>query len=115
MCASFRVDELCVHAHAIGAALGAAFQHVAHPELAANLPGIHGLVFVGESRFARDDETIRKARYVRGQVFRDRIDEVVVLLVATEIGEGQHHDRQSWPTRRAQDFAATRKRRMVIG
>ena len=94
MRARFRIEELGIEAHAIGGALNASFQDIAHAKLAAELPEIDRLVLVGKSRRARDHEGIRDARNVGRQALGDAVGEVVVL-VAAEIGERQHDDRKS--------------------
>src|SRR5262249_34467322 len=55
--ASFSVDQLRVDANTIAAALHAAFEDVAHVELASDLLHVRGLALVGECRVACDDES----------------------------------------------------------
>src|SRR5262249_15093903 len=50
------IDQLPGDAHAISGLSHAAFQYVAHAELARHLLHIDGFAFVGEARIARDDE-----------------------------------------------------------
>ena len=57
MCAAgFGVDQLHVDAHAVSAALYAAFEHVAHVEIAADLLNVSGLALVRKGGVAADDE-----------------------------------------------------------
>ena len=70
----------------------AAFEHVAHAELAADLPDVDRAALVGEGRIARDDEQCRKARECRDDVLDHPVGEVVVQ-VAAEILERQDSDR----------------------
>ena len=55
MVAGGRVDQLRGNAHAIAGLAHAAFEHVAHAELAADLPHVD-VALVGEGRVAGDDE-----------------------------------------------------------
>ena len=48
MAAGLGLDQLHIDAHPIPAALDAAFEHVAHVQLAADLPEVGRLAFVGE-------------------------------------------------------------------
>ena len=54
--ASFSVDQLRVDANTFAATLHAAFEDVAHVELASDLLHVCGLALVGECRVACDDE-----------------------------------------------------------
>ena len=56
MIAVLGVDQLHVDAHAVAAALNAAFQHVADVQLAPDLLQVDRLALVGERRVAGDDE-----------------------------------------------------------
>ena len=50
------LDQLHVDAHAVSAALHAAFEHVAHVEIASNLSEIGRFAFVGKGGTAADDD-----------------------------------------------------------
>src|SRR5438105_8202401 len=50
-----RIDELSSYAYPPGSASHAAFEHVAHAQLAAHLLHVHRPALVGEARVARDD------------------------------------------------------------
>src|SRR5882724_8054741 len=54
MCSGFGIDKLTGDTNPVSGLAHAAFQHVAHPELAADLLHIDGAAFVGETRIARD-------------------------------------------------------------
>src|SRR5258708_18789782 len=96
MRAGLRVDELGVDPDAARAALYAALHHIAHAEFAADLPGIARLVAIGEGGIARDHAGPGQPREVRRKALGDAVDEIILRLVAAEIGERQHDDR---PTR----------------
>ena len=65
MCAGRRVDELAGDAHPVAGLAHAAFEHVAHAELAADLLHVDGAALVGEARIARDHEQPADARQAR--------------------------------------------------
>ena len=83
------LDQLHVDAHAASAALHAAFEDVAHVELAPDLFEIDGPALVGEGRAPADDERARDAREVGGQALGDAVDEILLLGIAADVGEGQ--------------------------
>ena len=89
MRASLGFDELHVDAHASTGALHAAFEHVADVEFAPDLRHIAGLAFVGEGRVAGDDEGAGNAREVGRQTLRYAVDEIFLLRIAADVGEGQ--------------------------
>src|SRR5918997_6000522 len=78
----------------------AALQRVAHAERAADLAQVRLTPLVREGAGAPDDEERAHARERRGQLLRDAVGEVVLLRVAAEVLEGQHH--QGGPVRRWQ-------------
>jgi hypothetical protein len=47
----------------------------------------------------RDHKRPGDARKISGQALRHAIDEVFLLRLAAEIGEGQDHDGEAWRTR----------------
>ena len=62
MAARLRVDELSGDAHAVRRLADAAFEHIAHAQVAADLLHIARPALVGEARIARDHE---QPAYVR--------------------------------------------------
>ena len=62
MAAGRCIDELSGNAHAVRRFADAAFQHIAHAQVAADLLHIDGPALVGEARIARDHE---QPAYVR--------------------------------------------------
>ena len=95
MIAGLGVDELHVHAHPIAAALHRTFKDVTHAQLAADLLHIDMFAFVSESRVAADHERAADARQICGQALGDAINEILLLGIAADIGEGQNNDREA--------------------
>ena len=95
MIAGLGVDQLHIDAHAVSAALDAAFQHIADVQLAADLLQIDGLALVGEGGVAPDHERAANARKIGRQALRDPVDEMLLLRAAADIGERQHDDREA--------------------
>jgi hypothetical protein len=56
MRAGLGIDQLSIDSDLIARTSYAALQHIAHPELAADLPGVDRLVLVGKSGIAGDHE-----------------------------------------------------------
>ena len=90
--ARLRFDQLHVDAHSLAAALDAAFEHVAHPKLAPDLPRVGRLALVGECGVARDDEGARHAGEIGGQALGHAIDEISLLRAVADARERQHDD-----------------------
>ena len=67
------VDQLASDSHAATRLAHAALQHIAHAELPADLPDVHGATFVREARIACDD----KQRFEARQRGDDVLDEAV--------------------------------------
>src|SRR5215472_10504896 len=88
MRAALGIDELSVEPDPLARVLHAAFEHVAHAELATDLTGVDRLALIGESGVARDREDARTAREVGRQRLGDAVDEGVVLGAPTDIEEG---------------------------
>jgi len=91
-------DQLNVHSKCGVDPAHAAFQHVAHAELAADLPYIGDLALVGVGRLPRDHERPDDARQVGGQVVSDGVGQVIVLAIGGQVLERQYYDGQ--PRRR---------------
>jgi hypothetical protein len=100
------IDKLRVHPYAVAAALYAAFHHIAHAELAADHPSVDRLVLEGERGIACDDEGAGDARQIGCQAFGNSIDEIVLLRIAAEVGEGKHDDGQARRGRQMRHRAA---------
>ena len=87
------VDQLGVDPHLVAQAANAAFQHITHTELAADLPGVDPLVLKSESGIARDDDHIGEPRQIGRQILGDPIREILLFGIVAEICKGQYHDR----------------------
>ena len=94
MRAGARIDELGVDAHPVLVALHRAFQHIAHAELPADLPGVDVLALEAEGGIAGDHEAIVDARQIGRQILRDAVREIILARVVREIGEGEDDDRK---------------------
>ena len=81
MCAGLGRDELGVEGDVLAEATHAAFEHVAHAELTADLFGVDRLALVGEGGVAGDDEAVGEMREVGGEVVGDAVGEIVLFLV----------------------------------
>src|SRR5499426_815009 len=88
------IDELRRDSHPVCCLAHAAFEHVAHPELATNLFHVHRPALVGKARIARDHEQPMYARQGRGDLFHHAVSEVVLFRVAAHVIEG--HDGDRW-------------------
>ena len=92
MTASFGVDELHVDAHAVSAALNAAFEDIADVQLAPDRLHVERLAFVGKRRIAGDHDGASYPREVGCEALRDPVDEMLLLRSAADIGERQDDD-----------------------
>lgn len=92
MRAGLRVDELSVGADVLVGRLHRTFDHIAHAQLLADLPHIGRLALVGEGRIAGDDEAAGNARDVGRQFVGEHVGEIILLWIAGQILERQHHD-----------------------
>ena len=82
------VDKLSADADTVARAANAALQHVAHPELAPDLPDVDGLALVLEARIAGDHKQLREPRQIGDDVFGDAVTEIVLARVTAHVGEG---------------------------
>ena len=81
MRAGFGIDQLGVDPDPIARASDAALQHIAHPELAADLLGVHRFVLVGEGRIAGDHEYPEAPRQIGCQIVSDPISEILLPAI----------------------------------
>jgi AraC-like DNA-binding protein len=88
------IDQLGVDAKLVAGPADAAFQDVAHTQLAADLLCIDSLVPIGERGIARDHEHVREPREIGRQILGHPVGEILLLRIVAEIGERQHDDRQ---------------------
>ena len=88
------VDQLGVDPDLVARTPDAAFEHIAHPKLAADLLGVHLLAFVREGSAARDHQNIPQPRQIGCQIVGDPVREILLFGILAEICEGQDDDRQ---------------------
>ena len=75
-------------------------QHVAHAEFPADLSDVHGPALVGEGRVPGDHEEPAHPGQGGDDVLDHPVGKVLLLRVATHVGEGQ--DGQGWSVRKRQ-------------
>src|SRR5579872_486332 len=91
------VDQLCRDANAISGTAHAAFQNRADTECFGNTANVLLFATEGEGGGAGDHFQAGNLRQQVDDLFRESVAEVVLLLVAAHIGEGQHGDgRSGW-------------------
>ena len=88
----FGVDQLGVDADLVARPADAAFQHIAHTKLAADLLGVDPLVLLSERGIARDYDHVRDARQIGRQILGNPVGEILLLSIVAEISERQHDD-----------------------
>ena len=86
------VDQLGGDPHPVARSSHAAFEHIAHAKLAADLLHIDSTAFVSERAVACDDKVPSKLRQRGDDLFDHAVSEVVLLRVAAQIGERKHRD-----------------------
>src|SRR3546814_487330 len=93
MAARLAVDQLRGDADAGASLAHAAFQHVAHAELAADVLNVDGAPPVDEGGVAGDDEQARDLRQIGDNVLGDAVAEIGLLGITAHIVERQNDDR----------------------
>ncbi len=88
--ASSRVHQLRIDAHAVVGFADTALQHIAHPEVPADLGDLHRLAFVDKGRVTSDDQQARELGERGNEVIGHPVTEILLLQVATHIGKRQH-------------------------
>ncbi len=86
------IDHLPGHANAAASLAHAAFEHITHAKLAADLLHVHGAALVGEGRVARDDEQPVDAGKARDDVVDHPVGEIRLLRIAAQVRERQNGD-----------------------
>src|SRR5262249_36447613 len=94
MVAARRVDELRGDAHAVAGFADAAFEHVAHAEIAADFAHVERLALVAERRIAGDDEQPMRLGQRRDDVLSNAVGKEILLDVAAHILEREHRNRR---------------------
>ena len=86
-------DQLRRDPHPMPRFAHAAFEHIAHAQLLADLLDVDGLALVGEGRVAGDHREGAPAGEQRDDVLGDAVGEKFLLRIVAEIGERQYRDR----------------------
>ncbi len=94
MRAGLRLDQLGGDPHPIAALPHAAFEHIAHAEVAADLLHIDRLTLVGKGRVAGDDEQPADAREGGDDLLDHAVGEIFLLGVARQVLKRQDSDRR---------------------
>ncbi len=81
------LDQLARDANPVAGLAHAAFEHVAHTQLAADLLHVDRFSLVGEARIARDDKQQWQPRDCRCDVLDDAVSEILLLGVAAHVLE----------------------------
>src|SRR5215207_1089849 len=79
------IDELARNAHAVARLTYAAFENVAHPELASHLFYVDGPALVGEARIAGDHEQLPETRQRGDDLFHYTVGEIFLLRIPAHI------------------------------
>src|SRR5208282_59783 len=95
MPAGVRFDQLASDADAGCRLAHAAFEHIAHPELASDLANVWRLALVSEARISRDHEQPFDARQAGDDVLNHAVDKIILLGISAHVLERQHRDRRS--------------------
>src|ERR1700722_13136657 len=90
------VDQLGGDAYAATRLAHAAFEDEADLEFAREFEDINMLALVHKRAVARNDGQCRNLAQISDDVLGDAVAEVLLLLIATHIGEGQDADRDAW-------------------
>jgi hypothetical protein len=88
----FRVDQLHVDLNPVDKPSHAAFEHIADPEVAANLLHVNWFALVGEGGGASDHEAVGDLREVGRQIVGDRVRKIFLLRIVRQICERQNDD-----------------------
>ena len=88
------VDQLRGDAHATARLAHRAFEHIAHPQIAADLLHIDRLALVRETGIAGDHEQPADAAECRNDLLDHPVSEIFLLRIAAHVLEGQHRDRR---------------------
>src|SRR5262249_35225320 len=68
-------------------------EHVSHAEFTRRALHVYSLALIGKRGVAGDYEEPSQLRQTGDDVLGDAIREIFLLDVATDVDEGQHHDR----------------------
>ena len=88
-----RIDKLGSDAYAASRIAHRPFEHVVHAELAVDLLHVHPLPFVRKTRIAGHDKEPVDPRERSDNLAHHTLNEIFLLCIAAQIGEGQYRDR----------------------
>src|SRR3954466_16255269 len=110
MAAGRYVVELRGDADLIAAPAHAAFDDVAHAEIARDLVDVNRAAFVDKRRVAGDDEEPAQLRERGDDVLADPVGEILLGTIAAHVDEGQHGDTGSVAEQQRQWLALAMRR-----
>ena len=108
MAAGQRIDELRRDAQPRARPADAAFEYIAHAEIARDPLHVDCPALVDECRVAGDDEQPADAGEPGDQILGDAIGKVLLFGIAAHIGERQHRDRGAVGQRQRTVFSVRR-------
>lgn len=94
MHASSCFDQLRCNPEPVARFANAAFLHIAHSQLAADMLDVNPAALVAEAGIAGDDEQSTESRQRSYDVFDHAIGKVVLLCIATHVLKGPNRDRR---------------------
>jgi hypothetical protein len=88
------VDQLTADTHAATGLPHAAFEHIAHAELAPDLFYVDRAALVGEGRVSGDDEQRRVMRQRGDDLLDHTVGEIFLLWIGAQVLKWQHRNRR---------------------
>ena len=85
-----RVEKLGGYPNPVATTAHAAFENIAHTELASDLADVNGAALIGKARIARDHKEPRQPRDRRDELLDDAVDERQLLRIAAQVLERQY-------------------------
>src|SRR5215472_18348922 len=89
-----RVEKLGGYPNPVATAAHAAFENIAHTELASDLADVDGAALVGKTRIARDHKEPLDARQAGDDFLDHPVSQIFLFGVAAQIGKRQYGDRR---------------------
>jgi hypothetical protein len=91
MRASLSIHELRTHSHPVAALLLAPLQHIAHPEISADLFYVSSLALISEGGAAGDHKAMANTRETSGQLLGEDIGEIILGCKASAASTASAH------------------------